>query len=323
MSEIIFDETDGIEFDPLFNEISFLLSENDNAIDPLDSEATLQQINWNDVWAKSSRLLAVCKDLRVVMWHIRAGLHTQGVLSLYQGIKLIDEALVNNEKLYPQIPGESVGSSHAAALGWLSLPHSLTEIRSAFLSDDVRVSLEKLCDVGRDGSVVNVLSYSEAVVAIKDANAYFSHYDAPELSALLGSISDALERIENYANLHSEGYLLDSRHIRAFLRKILQQLEPLAQGQITDDISNDVIDDQEDRDAGLAPSQGRDVKIRNRQDVIIMLDNVIDYFKNYEPSHPAPIFIRRTQKMIGMEFEEIVEELMPESMNLLQQFVGK
>jgi type VI secretion system protein ImpA len=55
----------------------------------------------------------------------------------------------------------------------------------------------------------------------------------------------------------------------------------------------------------------------------LLLDQVLDYFQNYEPSHPAPILIRRSQKMIGMDFATIVEELLPESLASLNQLSGK
>jgi len=62
---------------------------------------------------------------------------------------------------------------------------------------------------------------------------------------------------------------------------------------------------------------------QNRRDAIIMLDLVLDYFSQHEPGHPAPVFIRRAQKMIGMDFSEIVEEILPDALSTLQQFTGK
>ncbi len=50
---------------------------------------------------------------------------------------------------------------------------------------------------------------------------------------------------------------------------------------------------------------------------------ILEYFQHYEPSHPAPIFIRRTKEMIGMDFYSIVEEILPEAVITLKQFTGK
>lgn len=55
----------------------------------------------------------------------------------------------------------------------------------------------------------------------------------------------------------------------------------------------------------------------------MMLDRILEYFQHYEPSHPAPIFIRRTKEMIGMDFYSIVEEILPEAVITLKQFTGK
>lgn len=78
-----------------------------------------------------------------------------------------------------------------------------------------------------------------------------------------------------------------------------------------------------DAEAAEVPATLHGKYIRSRQDVILLLDQVLDYFQNYEPSHPAPILIRRSQKMIGMDFATIVEELLPESLASLNQLSGK
>lgn len=42
--------------------------------------------------------------------------------------------------------------------------------------------------------------------------------------------------------------------------------------------------------------------------IIMMLDRILEYFQHYEPSHPAPIFIRRTKEMIGMDFIPLLKK---------------
>ncbi|SVK47199.1 type VI secretion-associated protein, ImpA family [Acinetobacter baumannii] len=151
------------------------------------------------------------------------------------------------------------------------------------------------------------------------ADSYFAGRNLPSLKEQLALEIDALERVENYANLQAEDYRLDCRQVRDYLKQFNRQLASLEQQELPAE-RDDAEIDSSDADAPVA-MPGK--YIRSRQDVILLLDQVLDYFQNYEPSHPAPILIRRSQKMIGMDFATIVEELLPESLASLNQLSGK
>lgn len=322
MNGIVFSELDGVEFDPLYNEILFILAEYDNSIDPLNNQAAVEQINWLDIREKSERLLTACNDLRVIIWFMRAGFHTLGVAALWQGIKLIDDLLAAKETIYPLLADEPAGSGHAAALGWLSTPSCLSELKKARLAPEIGLTFEAVYENALQ-SAESTVTFAELIVLLDNADSGYQAQDTPTLALQLAFVIEALERIEQYANQNSDGYLLECRNLRAVISKLATQLSGLnidAEKPISDDIS---VDDALADSAPLTTANARhDGKIRTRQEAILMLDRVIDYFKTYEPSHPAPIFIKRSQKMVGMEFENIVEELMPDAMSSLKQFIG-
>ncbi|HHB1427580.1 TPA: ImpA family type VI secretion system protein [Serratia odorifera] len=319
MNTLVFNDIDGVEYDPLYNEILLALSEHDNSADPLNDSENITIVNWNDIREKSESLLAACQDLRVMMWQLRASLHTQGILALYRGIRRIDEALAAGGTIYPQMPDEPVGSSHAAALGWLSTASCLSELRKARLTAETPLTLDAVqASLAQESEAP--ISFSELVVMLESSAAHYLEFDCPPLQAQLLFVVEALKRIEHYANQNSDDYQLDCRSLRALLAKTAEQLAALyASATNPADIG------EADEILPAAPDTGNGAggKIRSRQDAILLLDKVIDYFKTYEPSHPAPIFIRRSQKMIGMEFEDIVEELMPDAMGTLASFIGK
>lgn len=322
MSEIVFNERDGVEFDPLYNEILFILAEYDNSIDPLNDQQAVEQINWLDIREKSERLLMACNDLRVIIWFMRAGFHTLGVAALWQGIKLIDDLLTAKEKIYPLLADEPEGSGHAAALGWLSTPSCLSDLKKTRLSADIGLTFEALHEnaLHRADSTIG---FAELIVMLDNADSYYQAQNMPVLFNQLVFVGDALERIEQYANQSSDGYLLECRNLRLAISKLAAQLSGLNLA-VEKPFSDAVYDDNSLADIVQVTADNArfDGKIRTRQEAILMLDKIIDYFKTYEPSHPAPIFIRRSQKMIGMEFENIVEELMPDAMSSLKQFIG-
>lgn len=321
MNEVISTEVNGVEFDPRYSEIEFTLSEYDSQTDPLNAVDNARDINWHAIREQSAALLEQCFDLHVVLWFMRANLHIDGFSAFYQGIKDIDAKYAEEgATIFPQADMEpSSDSFHAAALGWLATSSCLHEIKNSKIFPDTPLTTDELLNMRLDEQEGKSLHFSEVVKVLGQADSYFAGRNLPSLKEQLALEIDALERVENYANLQAEDYRLDCRQVRDYLKQFSRQLASLEQQELPAE-RDDAEIDSPDADAPVAiPGK----YIRSRQDVILLLDQVLDYFQNYEPSHPAPILIRRSQKMIGMDFATIVEELLPESLASLNQLSGK
>ncbi|WP_148875607.1 ImpA family type VI secretion system protein [Serratia marcescens] len=321
MNEVISTEVNGVEFDPRYSEIEFTLSEYDSQTDPLNAVDNARDINWHAIREQSAALLEQCFDLHVVLWFMRANLHIDGFSAFYQGIKDIDAKYAEEgATIFPQADMEpSSDSFHAAALGWLATSSCLHEIKNSKIFPDTPLTTDELLNMRLDEQEGKSLHFSEVVKVLGQADSYFAGRNLPSLKQQLALEIDALERVENYANLQAEDYRLDCRQVRDYLKQFNRQLASLEQQELPAERDDAEIDSPE-ADAPVA-MPGK--YIRSRQDVILLLDQVLDYFQNYEPSHPAPILIRRSQKMIGMDFATIVEELLPESLASLNQLSGK
>ncbi|MER5127598.1 ImpA family type VI secretion system protein [Serratia marcescens] len=321
MNEVISTEVNGVEFDPRYSEIEFTLSEYDSQTDPLNAVDNARDINWHAIREQSAALLEQCFDLHVVLWFMRANLHIDGFSAFYQGIKDIDAKYAEEgATIFPQADMEpSSDSFHAAALGWLATSSCLHEIKNSKIFPDTPLTTDELLNMRLDEQEGKSLHFSEVVKVLGQADSYFAGRNLPSLKEQLALEIDALERVENYANLQAEDYRLDCRQVRDYLKQFSRQLASLEQQELPAE-RDDAEIDSPDADAPVA-MPGK--YIRSRQDVILLLDQVLDYFQNYEPSHPAPILIRRSQKMIGMDFATIVEELLPESLASLHQLSGK
>lgn len=321
MNEVISTEVNGVEFDPRYSEIEFTLSEYDSQTDPLNAVDNARDINWHAIREQSAALLEQCFDLHVVLWFMRANLHIDGFSAFYQGIKDIDAKYAEEgATIFPQADMEpSSDSFHAAALGWLATSSCLHEIKNSKIFPDTPLTTDELLNMRLDEQEGKSLHFSEVVKVLGQADSYFAGRNLPSLKEQLALEIDALERVENYANLQAEDYRLDCRQVRDYLKQFNRQLASLEQQELPAE-RDDAEIDSPNADAPVA-MPGK--YIRSRQDVILLLDQVLDYFQNYEPSHPAPILIRRSQKMIGMDFATIVEELLPESLASLNQLSGK
>ncbi|EPH2851457.1 type VI secretion system ImpA family N-terminal domain-containing protein [Serratia nevei] len=321
MNEVISTAVNGVEFDPRYSEIEFTLSEFDSQTDPLNAVDNARDINWHAIREQSAALLEQCFDLHVVLWFMRANLHIDGFSAVYQGITTIDGKYAEEgSTIFPQADMEpATDSFHAAALGWLATSSCLHEIKNSKIFPDTPLTTDELLNMRMDEQEGKSLHFSEVVKVLGQADSYFAGRNMPSLKEQLSRGIDALERVENYANLQAEDYRLDCRQVRDYLALFSRQLLSLEQQELPEEIGAAPAD----AEAAEVPATLTGKYIRSRQDVILLLDQVLDYFQNYEPSHPAPILIRRSQKMIGMDFATIVEELLPESLASLNQLSGK
>ncbi len=64
-------------------------------------------------------------------------------------------------------------------------------------------------------------------------------------------------------------------------------------------------------------------EILSREDAHRVLGQVCAYLERHEPTNPAPLLIRRAQRMMTMDFMSIINELAPDSMSQVQMVTGR
>ncbi len=82
----------------------------------------------------------------------------------------------------------------------------------------------------------------------------------------------------------------------------------------------------ESRPAAAPPRMQADWRssdITSRADVQLALEKVKQYFARYEPSHPAPLMIDRVQRVIELDFMEIIRDLAPDGVHQLENIFGR
>jgi type VI secretion system protein ImpA len=117
---------------------------------------------------------------------------------------------------------------------------------------------------------------------------------------------------------------------RADLRPLVARLKPLAA------FFREVVPESAGEGSGVAdesPSEGTanasstavlapPGDIRNREDVTRMLDKICEYLERSEPTNPAPLLIRRAQKLMTMSFVDILKEVAPEGVASVSKIAG-
>ena len=55
-------------------------------------------------------------------------------------------------------------------------------------------------------------------------------------------------------------------------------------------------------------------RVNSREDVTRAIDAIIDYYKAREPGHPVPVLMTRARNWVGMDFLELLDDLIPDSL---------
>lgn len=62
--------------------------------------------------------------------------------------------------------------------------------------------------------------------------------------------------------------------------------------------------------------------IGSRREVLAALDQILEYYRQYEPSSPLPLFLSRARRMANMSFLEILQDMIPEGLDRARAFAG-
>lgn len=55
-------------------------------------------------------------------------------------------------------------------------------------------------------------------------------------------------------------------------------------------------------------------RVNSREDVVKALDAIADYYRAREPGSPVPVLLKRARHWVGMDFLEVLDDLVPDSM---------
>jgi type VI secretion system protein ImpA len=281
-----------------------------------------EEPRWPDVLMRAEGLLHRCKDLRVAVPLTRALTNLDGIPGLVQGLSVVAGLLERYwSEVHPQL-----GDDVAPRLN----------------------TLASLADTDPEGGLVwdlrrafVIKSREHGAVRVRDVEVALG-----KLPARRGEPAASLEtlRAQLAAAFARDGAVLraatEARQALDRIRTIVADRVGIARAPKLDALENPLTavvlftpaeapPKSEDR-AGeaLEPAPAPATvgvsggPIRNRDEALRALDLVCQYFERYEPSHPAPLFIRRAQRLITKDFVEIVRDLIPDSIKQLETLAG-
>ena len=145
--------------------------------------------------------------------------------------------------------------------------------------------------------------------------AAFANADAAALQdvhVLLGRALAAADLIESVMSERTDGVSVpDLDPLRQAIRRMRDVVQPYLGSPQQDPGSDDALE-RVPKVFGSQPAVTG--PIRTREDAARALDAVAQFFRQYEPSSPVPLFADRARRLISMDFVQLLGEIAPGSL---------
>ncbi len=277
---------------------------------------------WPEVRELSQRLLGRTKDLRIAVFWTRAAIALSGLGGLRDGVALIHRLLESQwDGVHPQIdPADQDPAFRMNVLAGLVDPATtLREVRHAAIVDVPRKGRVTVFDVLVAAGKLQ--SGGEPTRALAEVQALLQ--EAASQPAALEAVGQAQTLVADLQKLLTEKVGSERTPDLRPLRELLVPAAELCQAAIEaarprpDEVGGE-------QEAGVTPAPATAVPgvIRTREDAIRMLDRVCEYMERNEPTSPAPLLIRRAQRLMNKSFMEIIQDLSPDSVVVIKALGG-
>ena len=290
-----------------------------------------EEPNWRSVSARCLETAADTRDLRVGAIFTAVLLRTEGLPGLHQGLQLLRGYLAEFwDSVHPQLDPNDANDPQERINALNNLAAPLGTDGDLFRVIEVlrRTPLVESPQTGRYSltawlAVKGLTPWPDAADSMptlaiiegtrNDSNAEKIAADAAAAAGCLAELTAITELFGQYAG---------PANVPAFepLRKDLQQIiawigkvSPLEENGETAGAAGD---------GGAVARAAHSGEIRSRDDVLKTLDAIIQYYKVHEPSSPVPFLLQRVQRIVPLDFIELIRELSPESIDKLLLLTG-
>src|SRR5882724_1930140 len=300
--------------------------------------------DWKGVLESSVGILKQSKHLRVAVTLCLAELKVDGFAGFRDGLTVLKGLLETFwNDIYPKLdpddnndPTERVNilNNLSAPIGTFGDPYRFLErLRQAPLCSSAqmgRVTLNDILDAedpnkpaaeapAEGGSAAKRMSGAQITAAFRDS-------DPAALNDTLATVGQIIEIVSGINSFLTgtvgavNGASLGD--LTTALKKIQGSLAanmPGGAGLVT--AGADGRPAQSGGGGGGGGSVG-DGTIRSREDVIFVLGQICDFYARTEPSSPVPLLLKRAQRLVPMNFLEIMSDLTPDALNQLKVIAG-
>ena len=290
-----------------------------------DAVKPAEDPNWTKVIDLAQAALLRSKDLRVAVHLTRALACTEGVPGLATGLGLIHGLLERYwDGVYPLLEADHNNdpTERLNALAPLVDPDVMIKgLRDSYLINsrehgqlrarDIEVVLGRLAPSAKNPAPARTMPQLHAQMAA----AFASDRSVPSALREAHERTTAIQALINERVGGAQGI-----DLAPLLQPLALVLEACDTALGTRTVDGDGADATAEGGARAAGGPG---ELRTRADAVQMLETVCRFMEQHEPSNPAPLLIRRAQRLVQMNFLEIVKDLMPDSLSTIEKLAGE
>jgi type VI secretion system protein ImpA len=306
-----------------------------------DTIIPAEEPNWRDVRDRCVELLGKTRDLRLIVIAAAAGMATEGIPGLAEGLRLLRGTVERHwGSVFPQLDPEDDNDplERLNIIAGIAAPPETfgdtlkfrRKVREAPLSNSRQLGRYSLRDIaiaaGEGGGDSN--GDSQATVSMAMIDGAFEDTPVEDLQAISAAAALAIEHVRateqaldglvgggNAPNL--EGLRKDLGDICSCLDRYLARRGYGAAAE------------QEAAEGGGAPTGGNGSAVRSvpgeiasPQDVLLAIDRICQYYDRHEPSSPVPILLKRAKRLVSKSFLDIIGDLSPDALDQIKALGG-
>lgn len=282
-----------------------------------------QEPDWRVVDEQARALLARTRDLRVLMPWLRARTRLHGLLGFAATLPLAHGWLDRHwDHVHPLLDAEDHNdpTMRLNALAPLTDPTTvIADLRAAPLLGRARAGLRV-----RDVELAAGKQQPEGGETVPSADGVLQALRAAEAeqAGLLQAVRDSHAALVGLDDLIAQRAGTAGPDLRP-LRQVTQVLAEFATqaAKGAEAVATSGATAEADMPATAAPA-GAMGPLRSREDAIRMLEKACEWIERNEPSNPAPLLIRRAQRLMTKNFMEIIRDLVPDGIEQVTRIAG-
>lgn len=294
-----------------------------------DAVKAAEEPDWEKVVELSEAILQRSKDLRPAVHLTTAWMRSSGMPGWSAGLGLIRGLLEQFwDTVHPQLDAEDDNDPTMrvnAVVPLNDLQGVLGYFRTTPFVQSPRMGRFSLRDLRIANGTLKVTTPGDGPEpSITEMEACCMDCAEEELVQTTAAISESLEHakaIDALFNDHVGTMGPDFKNLLSDIYELKKFLDPQLARRLPAEVEGEGAG--EGGAEGGAPNAARaSGPIAGPQDVMRRLDEICDYYTRCEPSSPVPLLLRRAQRLVGMDFMDLLRDLAPGGISELRVVSG-
>lgn len=295
-----------------------------------DSVKAAEEPDWDKVAELARAVLGRSKDLRAAVHLTTAWTRTSGMPGWNAGLSLIRGLLEHFwDSVHPQLDAEddndpTMRVNSVVPLG--DLQGVLGYFRTTPFVQSPRLGRFDLRDLRiANGTLKVTATEGEPQASITEIEACCMDCAEDELVAVTAAISQSLENAKAIDGIFNDRVGTagpDFKNLLSEIYELKKFLEPQLARRLPAEGSAEDGEAGEEGTGGSGAVRASGGAISGPQDVMRRIDELCDYYTRNEPSSPVPLLLRRAQRLVGMDFMDLLKDLAPGGISELRVVSG-